>query len=219
MVGDRARREAESLARPPASPRSYPAPKSAARFKNSDARQTEGPRRGEFRAMIGADRSRRAQPPARTPVTRRAIALVLAGVLLSFLSRSDVDRSPRFTRVSRTNARRRLAWVLVVALVIRLLLLVGTVAMGPRIADERDYVELATSLVDGRGFAFRSGPTVVAASALPCFHRRPLGRHRHTQPSARSSCPGGAGARHGMAGLQARRATSTTRGRPWWPRQ
>ncbi len=62
-----------------------------------------------------------------------------------------------------------LAWVLVGGLAIRLLLLVGTVAMGPRIADERDYVELATSLVQGRGFAFKSGPTSLRPPLYPAF--------------------------------------------------
>jgi 4-amino-4-deoxy-L-arabinose transferase-like glycosyltransferase len=62
-----------------------------------------------------------------------------------------------------------LVWVLVGALAIRLLLLVGTAAMGPRIADERDYIELATSLVDGRGFAFMSGPTSLRPPLYPAF--------------------------------------------------
>lgn len=62
-----------------------------------------------------------------------------------------------------------LVWVLVGALAIRLLLLVGTVAMGPRIADERDYVELATSLVEGRGFAFKNGPTSLRPPLYPAF--------------------------------------------------
>jgi len=62
-----------------------------------------------------------------------------------------------------------LAWVLAGALIIRLLLLAGTIGLGPRIADERDYVELATSLVQGRGFAFTSGPTSLRPPLYPAF--------------------------------------------------
>ena len=62
---------------------------------------------------------------------------------------------------------RRLAWVLSGALLLRLLLLTGTVALGPRIADERDYVRLATSLVERGSFSFASGPTSLRPPLFP----------------------------------------------------
>ena len=61
----------------------------------------------------------------------------------------------------------RLAWVLSGALLLRLLLLTGTVALGPRIADERDYVRLATSLVERGTFSFASGPTSLRPPLFP----------------------------------------------------
>ena len=59
--------------------------------------------------------------------------------------------------------------VLAAALAIRLLLLVGTASLGPQIADERDYLQIATSLVAGRGFAFESGPTSLRPPLYPAF--------------------------------------------------
>ena len=63
----------------------------------------------------------------------------------------------------------RLGWVLAGALLLRLLLLTDTVTLGPRISDERDYVQLATSLVEGRGFSFASGPTSLRPPLFPGF--------------------------------------------------
>src|SRR5580765_4411758 len=63
----------------------------------------------------------------------------------------------------------RLAWVLAGGLLLRLLLLAGTVTLGPRISDERDYVQLATSLVNGGGFSFASGPTSLRPPLFPGF--------------------------------------------------
>jgi len=68
------------------------------------------------------------------------------------------------------NPRVWLTGVLALGLAIRLIGLMGTTDLGPRISDEHDYVTLATSLVEGRGFAFPSGPTRSARRrpASPC---------------------------------------------------
>lgn len=60
------------------------------------------------------------------------------------------------TRVPRVMPRFMLA-ALVVGLVIRLAIWTQTTDLAPKIADEQDYVALATSLVEGRGYAWATG--------------------------------------------------------------
>jgi 4-amino-4-deoxy-L-arabinose transferase-like glycosyltransferase len=69
----------------------------------------------------------------------------------------------------RSGPTRRLLGVLAVALAIRVLLIVTTASLGPRIADERDYLQIARSLAEGRGFAFDSGPTSLRPPLYPAF--------------------------------------------------
>jgi 4-amino-4-deoxy-L-arabinose transferase-like glycosyltransferase len=67
------------------------------------------------------------------------------------------------------NPRVWLTGVLALGLAIRLVGLMGTTDLGVRISDEHDYVTLATSLVEGRGFAFASGPTSLRPPLYPAF--------------------------------------------------
>jgi 4-amino-4-deoxy-L-arabinose transferase-like glycosyltransferase len=71
-----------------------------------------------------------------------------------------------------TNTRRiptALTAVLLAGLVLRLAILWMTPTLGIHIADEQHYHELATSLVEGRGFAFANGPTSLRPPAYPAF--------------------------------------------------
>lgn len=68
-----------------------------------------------------------------------------------------------------TRVRHPLAVVAVTAVVVRLTILAMTPDLGVRIADERDYHDLATSLVDGRGFESRFGPTSLRPPLYPGF--------------------------------------------------
>ncbi len=66
--------------------------------------------------------------------------------------------------------RRSLAAVVLAAVVVRCVLLIATGEASPRIVDERHYHELATSLVEGRGFAWGSGvPTSIRPPLYPAF--------------------------------------------------
>jgi 4-amino-4-deoxy-L-arabinose transferase-like glycosyltransferase len=62
-----------------------------------------------------------------------------------------------------------LTGLVAVGLLIRLAGLAGTADLGTRILDEVDYRTLATSIVDGRGFAFESGPTSLRPPLYPAF--------------------------------------------------
>jgi 4-amino-4-deoxy-L-arabinose transferase-like glycosyltransferase len=59
--------------------------------------------------------------------------------------------------------------ILGLGLVVRLAVLPATTSLGPRIADERQYHELARNLADGRGFAFEAGPTSLRPPLYPAF--------------------------------------------------
>jgi 4-amino-4-deoxy-L-arabinose transferase-like glycosyltransferase len=59
--------------------------------------------------------------------------------------------------------------VLLAALVLRVGVLSMTAGLPVRIADERQYHKLATSLVEGRGFAFESGPTSLRPPLYPAM--------------------------------------------------
>ncbi len=62
-----------------------------------------------------------------------------------------------------------LAALLAIGLLVRLAGLAGTGELGIRIADEVHYHTLATSLVEGRGFAFEDGPTSLRPPLYPAF--------------------------------------------------
>jgi 4-amino-4-deoxy-L-arabinose transferase-like glycosyltransferase len=64
-------------------------------------------------------------------------------------------------------AHHPLAIILLLALVVRLLILAMTPGLDVRIADERDYHDLATSLVEGRGFESKFGPTSLRPPLYP----------------------------------------------------
>jgi 4-amino-4-deoxy-L-arabinose transferase-like glycosyltransferase len=65
---------------------------------------------------------------------------------------------------------RLLAAALLVGLVVRLLILWQTDALDARIADERQYLQLASSIHEGRGFAWASGaPTSLRPPLYPAF--------------------------------------------------
>ncbi len=74
------------------------------------------------------------------------------------------NHSPATRRV-----HRRLGLILLVGLALRLVALPWTAGLGLRVADERHYHQLATSLADGRGFAFASGPTSLRPPLYPAF--------------------------------------------------
>jgi 4-amino-4-deoxy-L-arabinose transferase-like glycosyltransferase len=59
--------------------------------------------------------------------------------------------------LNRTSAGRIVVGALVLGLVVRIGILWHTAGQGLKIADEQQYAELATSLLDGRGFAWASG--------------------------------------------------------------
>jgi 4-amino-4-deoxy-L-arabinose transferase-like glycosyltransferase len=64
---------------------------------------------------------------------------------------------------------RALAIVLAAGVLLRLAILATTGDLSLRIADESHYHTLATSLVEGRGFAFESGPTSLRPPLYPAF--------------------------------------------------
>src|SRR4051812_19857840 len=66
-------------------------------------------------------------------------------------------------------AQRRLLWLLAAALLVRLAVLGATADLGIRIADEQHYFALASSIVDGRGFSFDTGPTSLRPPLYPAF--------------------------------------------------
>ena len=57
--------------------------------------------------------------------------------------------------------------VLLLGCLVRAFLVWATAGMPARIADERHYLEIATSLVEGRGFAFADGPTSLRPPLYP----------------------------------------------------
>jgi 4-amino-4-deoxy-L-arabinose transferase-like glycosyltransferase len=72
--------------------------------------------------------------------------------------------------ISRTRALN--AWlvaVFAVGLGLRIVGLFWTSELGTRVADEVHYFQLASSLVEGRGFAFPGGPTSLRPPAYPAF--------------------------------------------------
>jgi 4-amino-4-deoxy-L-arabinose transferase-like glycosyltransferase len=87
----------------------------------------------------------------------------LATLLLCVHSSSMVwPGSPR-------RVRHLLAVILLTALALRLVILAMTPALGVGIVDEQHYHVLATSLVEGRGFASASGPTSLRPPLYPAF--------------------------------------------------
>ncbi len=69
-----------------------------------------------------------------------------------------------------SSPRARLSPLLVVLLLgclVRAFLVWATAGMPARIADEHHYLEIATSLVEGRGFAFAAGPTSLRPPLYP----------------------------------------------------
>ena len=64
---------------------------------------------------------------------------------------------------------RALAIVFGAGILLRLAILANTAGLPIRIADERHYHLLATSLVEGRGFSFESGPTSLRPPLYPAF--------------------------------------------------
>ena len=52
---------------------------------------------------------------------------------------------------------RLLAAVIIVGAVVRLLLLMYTTGLEPKIADEKQYLQLASSILHGHGFAWSTG--------------------------------------------------------------
>ena len=65
------------------------------------------------------------------------------------------------------NSRQSLGVILLAALGLRLIVLAMTTNLGLQIVDEQHYHVLATSLVEGRGFASASGPTSLRPPAYP----------------------------------------------------
>jgi len=63
--------------------------------------------------------------------------------------------------------RRRLAWILVCALAVRVGLLWASSGAGVRIADERSYHQIATSIADGNGFGW--GPRLLTSIRPPLY--------------------------------------------------
>jgi 4-amino-4-deoxy-L-arabinose transferase-like glycosyltransferase len=59
--------------------------------------------------------------------------------------------------------------VLAVGFALRLMALGWTGDLGPRILDEQHYLVLATSIVEGRGFATATGPTSLRPPLYPAF--------------------------------------------------
>lgn len=59
--------------------------------------------------------------------------------------------------------------ILIGALALRVVLVVMTSSLDPRIVDEQHYHAIATSLVEGRGFAFPEGPTSLRPPLYPAF--------------------------------------------------
>ena len=76
-----------------------------------------------------------------------------------------VNMSPRPTGLS----RRWLLAIVVAGALVRLAVLPATASMDLRVADEVHYHQLATSLVEGRGLAFESGPTSLRPPLYPAF--------------------------------------------------
>ena len=70
---------------------------------------------------------------------------------------------------SALSLRQRLGIILLVALAIRLVILTMTAQLGLQIEDEQHYHVLATSLVEGRGFATGSGPTSLRPPLYPAL--------------------------------------------------
>ena len=73
-----------------------------------------------------------------------------------------------------TSLRRRsfevFAVILVLGMAVRLLLLLYTANLEPKIADERQYLQLATSILHGRGYAWSTGePTSLRPPLYPTF--------------------------------------------------
>lgn len=64
---------------------------------------------------------------------------------------------------------RALLLVLLAALGLRLAVLAMTTELTPTIVDEQHYHSLATSIVEGRGFAVESGPTSLRPPLYPAF--------------------------------------------------
>ena len=64
---------------------------------------------------------------------------------------------------------RALAIVLAAGVLLRVAILATTGDLSLRIADESHYHTLATSLVEGRGFSFESGPTSLRPPLYPAF--------------------------------------------------
>jgi len=65
---------------------------------------------------------------------------------------------------------RVLAGLLLAGLLVRVAILWNTADLGPRISDERHYVELAGSLLNGRGFAWATGaPTSLRPPLYPAL--------------------------------------------------
>jgi 4-amino-4-deoxy-L-arabinose transferase-like glycosyltransferase len=72
-------------------------------------------------------------------------------------------------RVRPSRLQHPLTAILLGALVVRLVIISMTGDLGIRIADERDYHDLATSLVTGTGFTSRFGPTSLRPPLYPAF--------------------------------------------------
>ena len=70
---------------------------------------------------------------------------------------------------SALSSRQRLGIILVAALGLRLLILMMTTGLSLRIVDEQQYHVLATSIVEGRGFASTSGPTSLRPPVYPAL--------------------------------------------------
>ena len=68
-----------------------------------------------------------------------------------------------------TVMRRRIVALAVVAVIVRLCLLVAVRNVGVHTDDERDYVKLAGSLLDGRGLAYGDRPTSMRPPLYPAF--------------------------------------------------
>jgi len=74
------------------------------------------------------------------------------------------------TRQTRTRLPRVLIGVLIAGLAIRVAVLSATSNLGPKIADEVQYIQLATSLVHGDGFAWGPGrPTSLRPPLYPAM--------------------------------------------------
>jgi 4-amino-4-deoxy-L-arabinose transferase-like glycosyltransferase len=65
--------------------------------------------------------------------------------------------------------RNSLVTLLAIGLALRMVALAWTGGLGARIVDEQQYLVLATSLADGKGFATASGPTSLRPPLYPAF--------------------------------------------------